>query len=223
MERQAVSSARREIVIVMHGLAGSRWTNWVLARRIAANGCEVQNWQYPSVRCSIPVVVEEMTARFHRLVESTGADAIHVVAHSMGSIITRAVLAENPSLPIDRMVMLAPPNHGSPAATRFAPYVGWLSPAIPQMADHEGSYVRSLPTQMTQDVGLILAEYDLVVPVESTRLDAVRDVVSVPSHHGLLPFRRDVAEHCTNFLKYGQFTVAEAAESVTSGVFAPAR
>ncbi|QDU40055.1 Alpha/beta hydrolase family protein [Maioricimonas rarisocia] len=218
-----MSSRKREVVIVLHGLGGSRWSNWLLARRIAAAGYEVENWCYPSVRCSIPTVVDEMTDRFARFAESSGADSIHVVAHSMGGIVTRAVLAAKPELPIDRTVMLAPPNHGSPAATWFAPYVGWLSPAIVELSDCEGSYVRCLPPRLRQDVGLILAAYDKVVPVESTSLDAVRDVVTVPSQHGLLPFRRDVAEYCTNFLKHGQFAAADAAESVSSGVFAAVR
>ncbi|MFG0334940.1 MAG: esterase/lipase family protein [Maioricimonas sp. JB049] len=214
---------KKEMVIALHGLAGGCWTNWLLVRRLAADGFRVENWDYPSFRCSIPGLVDGLAERFQRTVRKAEVDGVHVVAYSMGGIVMRALLHEHPDLPIDRMVMVAPPNQGSPAATRMAKWFRWFCPAVEELQDRGSSYVRNLPGRLSQDVGIIAGTFDRCVPIESTRLDAVQDVVAVPASHATLPFRRDVAEYCRNFLKYGQFAPADAAEAVRSGALLTAR
>lgn len=128
MGERAVRRRKKEMVIALHGLAGGCWTNWLLVRRLAAHGFEVENWAYPSVRCSIPRVVTSLAERFRRKVQESEVDSLKVVAYSMGGVVLRALLQEDPDLPIDRVVMLAPPNRGSPAATRMAGWFRWLCP-----------------------------------------------------------------------------------------------
>jgi len=223
MGERAVRRRKKEMVIALHGLAGGCWTNWLLVRRLAARGFEVENWAYPSVRCSIPRVVTSLAERFRRKVQESEVDSLNVVAYSMGGVVLRALLQDDPDLPIDRVVMLAPPNRGSPAATRMAGWFRWLCPAVGELRDLECSYVRSLPARMSQEVGIIAGTYDRCVPVDATRLDAVQDVVTVPACHATLPFRRDVAAYCTNFLEHGRFAPADASATVPASALATIR
>ncbi|WP_197443672.1 lipase family alpha/beta hydrolase [Maioricimonas rarisocia] len=215
--------SKREMVIALHGLAGGCWTNWLLVRRLAAEGYLVENIDYPSFRCSIPKLVDGLAERFRKTVHAAEVDAVHVVAYSMGGIVVRAMLNDHADLPIDRMVMIAPPNQGSPAATRMAKWFRWFCPAVHELRDRASSYVQRLPGGLSQDVGIIAGTYDRCVPVESTRLEAVQDIVEVPASHATLPFRRDVAAYCSNFLQYGQFAPADATASVPSGGLLPVR
>lgn len=196
-----------ELVVLVHGLAANRLVMAPLAYRLKRAGFATFNWGYPSICGGIEQHAGALRRKVEQLASDPAIDKIHVVGHSMGSIITRQVLHEG--LPaaekFGRVVMLAPPNHGSPVARWLE---GWLSPIckpLAQLSDRPDSFVNRLPAPQGVHFGVIAAAGDLMVPRASTPLDGQEDYRLLPGMHSELPWRRDAARLVASFLRHGCF------------------
>lgn len=103
------------------------------------------------------------------------------------------------------VVMLGPPNHGSPVARVLAPYLGWLCPPLHQLTDEASSYVNCLELPRCGQWGIVAAERDYVVPLRSTCLQPEADHIVVPGRHTGILFARRTAEEVAHFLENGSF------------------
>jgi pimeloyl-ACP methyl ester carboxylesterase len=192
-----------EIVVLVHGLAAKRLVMTVLRASLAKSYGEVVNWGYPSLWSPIERHGREL-ARLLRRLDDGRCERIHLVTHSMGGIVARVALAEYQPGRLGRFVMIAPPNRGSYVATRFAPLLGQICPPIRQLADHEASFVRSLPLPSCE-LGVIAAGTDWMVPEASTHLGCQRDHIVVPGLHSTVLWRRETAAQVRHFLEHGAF------------------
>lgn len=81
-----------ELVFLLHGIAANRWMMHTLAKRLTKSGYEVNNWGYASTWGSI----EDHSRRLAEALQAADNDpsitTIHIVVHSMGSIVTRHAL-----------------------------------------------------------------------------------------------------------------------------------
>jgi pimeloyl-ACP methyl ester carboxylesterase len=195
-------------VVLLHGLGANSWLMLLLAYRLKLQGYQVENWGYYSVWQSLGTLVPEFTQRFQALQQSLPAGSpLHVVCHSMGSIITRAVLQQVELPSLHRIVMLSPPNKGSHVASWVGPYLRWLTPLVDELSDRVDSYVNRLPLprQRQLEIGIIAAEWDYVLSELSTHLDCEVDHITLPSRHTGLVLRRAAAVQVLHFLRYGRF------------------
>ncbi len=178
-----------------------------LARRLQGLGFHTHCWGYSSVWQNIAAHAE----RFREFLESFSGRAdvgrLHIVAHSMGCIVTRQALLEHRPSKLGRVLFLCPPNRGSHVASRLAPALGWLSPTLKELCDHPESWVNRLPTTLADHVpvGIIVASGDLVVARESTAFPGVDQVQVIRGMHaGILP-KAETARAAANFLRHGRF------------------
>lgn len=196
-------------VLLIHGYAGHRLLWWRFARALRSEGFEPKPWGYRSVWSDIESFAQKLSKQIHAIEEATSVGSFHVVTHSMGGVLLRTALASFPR-PVEklkRIVMLCPPNQGSHAATRLAKLAGWFSPSLPQIADHESSFVNQLPRDfaLQREVGLLVAQGDLVVHPEATQLPGLKDQCNVPGMHSAVLMRKDAIEQTIAFLHDGQF------------------
>ena len=108
-----------ESVVVVHGLGRSHASMRLLVSRIEDAGYHVINFDYPSTA----EPMEELTALLGAEVErSFGAEAgsVHFVTHSMGGVLVRSYLSQQPTPHAGRVVMLSPPSQGSEIIDAFA-------------------------------------------------------------------------------------------------------
>ena len=196
--------AHEDCIVVVHGFAGSRLCMRPLCWRLRAHGCRVDNWGYASLRGAI---AEHAQRLFEHLAMSLSKERrIHIVAHSMGAIVARTALSTGrPLTNLGRVVLLAPPNHGTPVARYAAKIVGRVCQGIADLSDHDGSFVSRLPSPNSVDIGIIAARFDVLVPVANTHLDGERHHVVLNATHNSLLFSRAAANHILAFIATGRF------------------
>ena len=184
---QASSGSRKDAAILLvHGLASAPLILAPLARELRTLGyANVVNWSYPSVTRTIASHRDRLRAKLEEMASDSAIRQVHLVTHSMGGILARHALADQPRLDgLGRIVMLCPPNGGSRVAANIAKVAGWLCTPLGQLSDEPESFVNSLPNDLPYEVGIVAARRDRVVAVDRTVLPNQADM------------RNDLREEC---------------------------
>jgi pimeloyl-ACP methyl ester carboxylesterase len=206
-------------VILLHGMAQSSLSMGPLAHDLKREGYRVRNIGYPTR----PYDVAGLAKRYLQpVVEDLGAQQpIHLVTHSLGGILARWYLQDRELPEGSRIVMLAPPNHGSEVAdfVRHWPIYRWIMGAVgQQLGTGPDSIVHQL-RPITAEVGVIAGNHSLqpwfswllpgeddgTVSVSSTRLQEMRDFLVVDASHTLVMFNGKVRRQVRHFLRHGRF------------------
>jgi pimeloyl-ACP methyl ester carboxylesterase len=208
-------------VILIHGWGRSPlslvWLQWSLQRA----GYQVTNLRYPSYGGS----VEELAEKYlHKAVVSQNpgpSGKIHFVTHSLGGVMLREYLAHHAVANLGRVVMLAPPNHGSEVADYLKKFrLGRL--ILGRAGCEMGTSASDLPARLGPawfQAGVIASDgpgipwnslayhgpSDGLVSVESAKLDGMADFLVVHGSHTLIMLRPEVLRQVRAFLGNGQF------------------
>lgn len=210
--------AAHDTIVLLHGLAAPGWVMRPMTWRLGAAGYRVENWSYRSLRDTIEIHGERLHARLAELDGDPSLGRLHLVAHSMGCIVSRQALALGKPRRLGRVVLLAPPNHGAYLATFFGPWLRWGCRTIDQLATRPDSYVNRLPPMDDVEFGVIAARYDLLVPRFSTHLVGERAHETLMALHGPMVLQRNVARHVVHFLREGCFAASKREPSPASSV-----
>jgi len=205
-EKRPVTANSKKAIVLVHGLGANRLMMWLLAQRLSWRGYHVVNWGYRSTQRSLEQHGLDLHKKLTELESDPKVKELHLVTHSMGGIVARTALTHEEVGKLRRMVMLCPPNRGSQWATFFGPILKPVCNTVDQLATRPDSYVNCLPMPERLEVGIIAAEYDPLVKLDSTFLGVERDHLIWPfvTHTGVL-FRSGVAEQIAHFLKRGEF------------------
>lgn len=213
-----------DTVVLLHGLGRSPRSMARLAGDLRAAGYEVRNIGYPSQSDDIVSLAE---AALGPVFANATTERIHVVTHSMGGILLRQYLhAHGVPSSLGRVVMLAPPNKGSPLVDRLAgwPFYRWVNgPAGLQLGATAGSVPNTLgPIPAGVELGVIAGDRSLnplfsawldgpddgKVSVASTHLEGESGHLTVPCSHTWIMWRKPVMTAVRAFLRDGRFPSA---------------
>ena len=209
----------REVVVLLHGLGRSDRSMRPLESRLDAAGFRVFNLRYAST--SLPP--DALIADLQRQIAACCAAAprLHFVTHSLGGILLRALVATHEVPHLARVVMLAPPNHGSEIVDRFGDSSLFES-ALGRTASELGTDPESLPNRLPPpafELGVIAGtasvnplgsailpgEDDGAVSVERTRIAGMSDFLELPVSHTFIMRSDLVAQQTILFLRTGRF------------------
>jgi hypothetical protein len=195
---------------------------WAARRREYA----VVNWGYPSRRAPIAAHAAALAGALRALAERSPGP-LHLVTHSLGGILVRACLALPAAAAwrhrVGRVVMLAPPNHGSDVAERlrrlraFRRLVGPAGEELGTGADGVPARLGAPPAGVS--VGVIAGARgtsplfgrwlprpnDGKVSVASARLPGMADFRVVRRGHTFLMLAPEVHAAVFAFLAHGRF------------------
>lgn len=214
-------AARAECVVLLHGLSRTDASMRVLEEVLVYHRYRVVNENYPSG--SAPV--GDLLAHVGQAAARCGTERLHFVTHSLGGILVRGWLAQGHPPNLGRVVMLAPPNHGSEivdtlnASRVLTDIATWINgPATHQLGTGPGSVPNTLPA-VDFDLGVIAGDIvlnplgavliegpsDGTVSVESTRIEGMNDHIVISASHSLIMMNPVAMAEVLEYLREGVF------------------
>ena len=207
-------------IILAHGLGRTPASMAILANRLEEAGFRVVRFGYPSRSEPIETLVDRLRDEVERC---CGDDPrrVHFVTHSMGGVLVRSYLSEQPEPHEGRVVMLSPPNQGSEIVDAFADsdlLRSFLGPAGSRLGTTPDGIASQLPpvrfslgiitgSLSMNPIGswLIPGPDDGTVGVERANIEGSSSFLVLPATHTFIMNRRDVAEEVVHFLRHGRF------------------
>ena len=217
----------KEAVILLHGLARTSVSMHAVGKSLKRAGYHVVNHSYASRSNSvgklaereIPLALEKCSADFKK---------IHFVTHSMGGILLRHFLHDQPIRKLTRTVMLGPPNQGSEIVDKLGNlrlFKFFNGPAGLQLGTSANQNADSLPESLgawpdhAGELGVIAGRYsvnlylstlipgpdDGKVSVENSKLKGMKDHLVMPATHTFMMRNPQVIRQVETFLSKGEF------------------
>lgn len=211
-------SNKKDFVYVLHGLAQGKWSMKLLALRLEKAGFVVERIGYKSINSTPEDIIQDITDQINASLPDTSY-TVHFVGHSLGGLMVRAYLDSNHIANLGRVVLIGTPNHGTPIVDKYRD--SWWMKLLGSMPRALGTDENSFPnsiscpyypvgiiagTMKTEiNEGMIPGKDDGIVPLESTKLDQMTDMIIIKTNHLFLPKSIPVAEQTIEFLRNGHF------------------
>jgi triacylglycerol lipase len=215
------NSGNGDYVVLLHGLGRTAISMKRLEWSFKGHGYRVINLTYPSRKFSIEHLTDVC---LRRLLEEKIMDPsarVHFVTHSLGGIILRQYLANHHLENLGRIIMLAPPNHGSEIIDRLKANMlsrNFLSLSAQQL----GTGANDVPQKLGPvhfECGIIACDRSLnpflscllpgpndgKVTVQSTKVEGMQDFLILHSTHTWLMWRERTLRQTLHFLETGHF------------------
>lgn len=207
---------KKQTIVCIHGIARTPASMWRIMWESWQHDYTVVGWKYPSRRTTSAKQVELLAAFLHARFANS-PEPVHFITHSLGGYILAQYLSRPNTIPIGRVVMIAPPLGGSAVVDEG---IKWKI-----FTDFYGPVVHELQTAETEretaplppDVAVIAGSRsqwpfsqlffdepnDGKVSVRSTKHHPAKAHLVLPYNHTEIIYRKDVIEKALHFIKTG--------------------
>ncbi|MEL6428250.1 MAG: hypothetical protein AAFZ87_01675 [Planctomycetota bacterium] len=221
-EARPRQGSQRPLVVALHGLWRSRGSLGPMKRALEGAGFEVFDVTYPSTRGTIEDHAESVARVLDRMrVPKSGIGGepreIHFVTHSLGALVTRALLAREGDAwrerhRLGRAVFIAAPHQGAELARVAARIPGALCVYGAPARQIAGGETRDLPVPPLPFLNVaaghgadgwnpfVEGDDDGVVAVREARLDGEAAFLRVEGVHTFVAQDPEVVERTVEFL-----------------------
>ncbi|UNK57488.1 alpha/beta fold hydrolase [Pseudoxanthomonas daejeonensis] len=226
---QRLPPVQGECVVLLHGLGRTHRSMARIDWMLRDAGYATANIDYPSQSQTIEASARTAIPQGVRECRDAGAQRIHFVTHSMGGLLLRYYLGNDPVAGLGRVVMLGPPNQGSEVADALVGttlYDRVNGPAGAQLVTGPGGIAARLgPAEFPLGIiagneqtafdsvlaTRIVGENDGKVAVERAKVDGMADFLVLPVNHTFMVVNDVVIGQVLEFLRHGRFLHEEAA------------
>jgi pimeloyl-ACP methyl ester carboxylesterase len=210
-----------EAVLLLHGIAMPKLRMAYVEHCLKKSGYKTINLGYPSVRNDIETCAKIVAERI-REATPDGIEKLHIVAHSLGTLVALHLLADGHIKNHGRLVLVAPPYGGSEVADfmhKTLPFRLVFGPAGAQLTT---AYRRAVTYALPEgtEIGVIAGSrafqhpffipimkktgaHDGLVSVASTRIPDIKDHITLRFSHSTL--LEGSPAQMVHFLKQGCF------------------
>jgi pimeloyl-ACP methyl ester carboxylesterase len=211
-----------EFVVLLHGILRSKTDMLPMALYLKKNGYGVLNVLYPSRKKSLEDLTDFIEEKLKACKDYDESMTLHFVTHSMGGLIARYYIATRKPKNLGKVVMLGPPNTGSEFAD-FLTEHKFFGPIFKKMFGPASGQLTTKYKHAHEEINFPLGviagtvsinpfalwilpgAHDGIVPVERTRINGMRDHITVRSTHTFMMFNRKVMKQVEYFLKNEKF------------------
>jgi pimeloyl-ACP methyl ester carboxylesterase len=210
-------------VVLLHGFAGFTMMNRPMARMLKQAGYRPIDLGYDSWGLSLGEICERLSPRLTEIDDTCGTGDLHIVCHSMGGLVARALINLRRPKSLGHVVMLGTPNGGSEIADALdrQPLLRLvLGKSPPTLLTQRPEAIDRLLGEIDYSVGIVAGgrtvfpfglsrllpkPNDGKVSIASTRVEGAADHIVLPLPHMLLPYHRSVHRQVVYFLGQGRF------------------
>jgi len=203
-----------ELIVLVHGIWMHGAVMKIMAQHLSRRGFRTLSLSYDFLGRSPADNADALAERLRTL----DVQRLHIVAHSLGGIVTLHLLDRHPGLPVDKVVLLGSPVRGSGVARQVYANV-WLRPLLGRSVEAgllggAPAFPRGRPLGVINGsgrVGITGLLYppgersDGVVAAAETLEDEATDRVTVPRSHSTMLFSRTCADLVASFVRNGRF------------------
>jgi pimeloyl-ACP methyl ester carboxylesterase len=208
-------------VLLLHGHGRSGASMGILGAAFREAGYRILAPSY-GMRRPMPAILDLLAPKL-RAFEAGFDGPLHIVTHSLGGLVARALIHAHRPTRLGRVVMLAPPNCGSELAD-LLDHLGLgeavLGPVARQLLTRRGADEEKLLGVVDYELGIVAGNrslspyvparilprpHDGKVSVAATKLDGMVDHVVVPVPHALMVHHPKSIAQALAFIETGAF------------------
>ena len=221
---KAINKVSKECVILLHGIMRSKLDMLPLTRFLEQRGYTCLNILYPSRKQTLEELSEFVAQKIDA--QNQSFEKLHFVTHSMGGLLARYYIDRFNPQNLGKVVMLSPPNQGSEFADQLTQnkvlslvYKKLFGPAGSQLQTTHIHHTKPIDYELgiiagTKNINPLapffipkntVGIHDGIVPVERTKIDGMRDHITMPLSHSFMMFNPALMEQVHTFLKSSAF------------------
>lgn len=203
-----------EVVVFVHGLYMVGLEFAPLRYRVGRAGFETRRFHYSSLLHG----VDHNARRLGTYLQGIQAERLHLVAHSLGGLVTLRMFQQGVQLPPGRVVFLGSPIRGSRAAEYLTQKgLGWSigksgPGGLAEKYEPRWTEARELGVVAgTHEFAInpmnfgLVSPHDGMVSVSETHIEGAKESVTIHANHTGMLFTRELAGQVTAFLRSGKF------------------
>lgn len=214
-------SAGPDGVLLLHGTARRASSLNRMERALWAAGYATLNLDYPARKAALAIIAGAIASEVEAFAQNL--DRLHIVTHSMGGLVARALITRHRPPNLGRVVMLAPPNGGSEVADALRDvrvFRRFFGPSGQQLGTHRSAALKRLLGPVDYPLGIIAGDVSLY-PIESllwlkgpndgrvsvarTEVAGMSDHLTLHATHAMMMWNPRVIRETLAFLRHGRF------------------